>query len=664
MSTKILSHSPTHQPPTHAPEKAKKPGVKPSPQSFELSISPSIAIRQPFYINAGVKFEDKIFDNSEDFVEKAAFRKAIASALISEAGILDVKWRETTGILELGPKINPCIPMDANVGLGASLDPGFEASGLLAYRYARAKPVYRKAPPQVLEPQKIYFPNSVEKALKMPLGSEIEIRGRGKLLGSLGASVNVGAGILGAARVGVELSAATGKSIAGEYGLSVTALGKEKVRVKISKINEDEARIGCAMRAGLLYLFTPVSLLGDNALKNFVANASRCQVENLVLNYASLLASYGKSSKNKDTTICCYDLDLTKPMAQEAYTQLLSLCSNHIDLLMELPDAGIEKISLHEKEKDQIEALDVQAFNKKLFLRELADIDTDGFVVNHDESRVYYCDKIYAEKFESIIYGTQEIRWESIELHEDNKESENYYRFFYEQCANIPNQEQVDKFFDLAGRLGIRVSGDIKSKLIDMSYLDMLRSSDDDTRTKIEVFFTQNGIAKLQDATREKASFAFQNANGSMPSTKYQEATSMLESYDKLNSHWYSWWSDSSLSEIAQAYARKFQRDFDHDYANFVKAKRFGELVSNFKNVTNNKESKNFFAMLGKEGFGYEEVLIALNALMGRENLLIHQLSLTGGKVNLESSDEGVMLHPREKAQNLFNRTHSRDLTA
>ena len=103
---------------------------------------------------------------------------------------------------------------------------------------------------------------------------------------------------------------------------------------------------------------------------------------------------------------------------------------------------------------------------------------------------------------------------------------------------------------------------------------------------------------------------------------------------------------------------------FETDYAGYVKAKCFGELIGNFNNAKNLNQSKDFFAVLGKADFSYEEILLALTALMGRENLLIHQLSLTGGKVNLKSSDEGILLHPRERAQNLFSRANSRDLGA
>jgi len=654
MSTKILAHqkiSPAQNLNTNTCNKV-----------FDASIGPSISIIQPFVLNIGLKFADKIYDNNNDYVEKVAFRKSIAAFLASRPNILDVKWRETLGVLELGPGINLCVPIDTGFGLGVSLDVGFEARGLLAYRYSQPKPVYKIAPNKAdVKAAKILFPNSVEKAIKMAIGSEAELRGSGKLFGSIGTTISAGAGVMGVARTGVAVSLATCKSTLGEYCLSVTALGEKKVRVKITKINEEEAKIGCNLRAGIINLLTPDSLACDSGFKNFCVNASKCQIENLILNYVSLLASFGKNIKEKDTNICCYDLDLSNPVAQEAYVQLLSLSPASINDLLELDNTGIEIVRLNEKSDTNENIIDIQVFNRKLYLRELADIDSAGILVSQDEQRVYYCDKIYSQKFESMIHGTQQIRWEGIELIENNKPPENYYKFFYEQCANIPTQQEVNKFFDLAGRLGIRVCGEAKEKLIDMSSIKMLGSSEDDTRTVIEVFFRQPGILQLQNADSLCGSLAFQKANGFMAGEKHQpQANETLEAYHKIDNNWLSWLNRSLLQDMAREYEEKFERNFEQDYAGFVKAKNFGELVNNFHNAKNHTEAKDFFANLGKADFSYQEVLIALTALMGRENLLIHKLSLSGGNVNLESYDEGILEHPREKAQNLFDRVKPR----
>ena len=53
------------------------------------------------------------------------------------------------------------------------------------------------------------------------------------------------------------------------------------------------------------------SELGDNniILKDFLARASKAQVEKLLKNYASLIISFNQDSQTKYTTVCCYDLD-------------------------------------------------------------------------------------------------------------------------------------------------------------------------------------------------------------------------------------------------------------------------------------------------------------------------------------------------------------------
>ena len=101
----------------------------------------------------------------------------------------------------------------------------------------------------------------------MPIGSEAELRGRGKILGDLEATFCAGAGYMGLIKAGVAASLAGNTSISGEYSLCVTSLGADKVRVKITKINENETALSCNMRAGIISLIAPGGISNGNALK-------------------------------------------------------------------------------------------------------------------------------------------------------------------------------------------------------------------------------------------------------------------------------------------------------------------------------------------------------------------------------------------------------------
>src|SRR5262249_34288409 len=153
----------------------------------------------------------------------------------------------------------------------------------------------------------------------------------------------------------------------------------------------------------------------------------------------------------------------------------------------------------------------------------------------------YFCEKIYSDKFENIIEGSRQFRWEGIEVINNNKTPENYYKFYYEQCDNIPTQQEVDQFFNMAGRIGFRISGELQTKLVDMGWFDKLRSKKDDTKSLVEVYFKQDGITKLQEADRIVGAQAFQKANGfSAPLQHQPQANESLERYYQLKEHWLS----------------------------------------------------------------------------------------------------------------------------
>jgi hypothetical protein len=219
----------------------------------------------------------------------------------------------------------------------------------------------------------------------------------------------------------------------------------------------------------------------------------------------------------------------------------------------------------------------------------------------------------------------------------------------------------VDKFFHTAWALGIGVSGVVQQKLINMKNIKKLGSHDDDTTATIEIFFTQQAIDQLQKADASCGSRAFQQANGlSELLDNSAHAQHLLERYFSLKEQWFSCCnSRATLSDLKEEYEEVYERNFSEDYKNFSKAKRFGALVHSFSDAKNGARVKDFFAYLGKSEFSYEEILIALSELVGRSNMLVHKLCISGGHVNLESIDEGEIIHPRDQAVNLFNRVNS-----
>jgi hypothetical protein len=561
--------------------------------------------------------------------------------------------------MEFEPNVTTKIPFELGLGFDLSLDFGFHSQQILAYRHAQPVRVHQWEYLNKDISDKIIFPTNIKDALKMPIGHEIEICGTGNLGISEGFTLSQGLGRMGIAKAGVAASFEASQSFSNEYSLSIMALDGEKfVRVRISNIKNNNSKIKFQLRTGLLGI-NKLASTDNSLLKTFLQTASKAELDDFITNYGSLVCSFTNAKNSKDTTVCCYDLDLSKPEAQEAYLCLWRLSPSVVDKLASIPNSGISTVHWREREKKHAQGTHIQLCNKPLLLNEIAEIERNGLIVAPDGLRTIYCEKIFSEKFNNIIYGSREIRWEAIEILDDHNETDNYFRFYFHENSNIPKQEDVDKFFLLAKRLGIKSLVETKSKLIDMTSFEKLTSDLDNTQAIIEVFFTETGVDKLQAADAQAGFLAFHAANDHMqPILFLSEALWLLSEYYKRYEDWWGFLTERSImKKISQCYEQKFARDFATDYKYYAKAKHFGKLIQKFHNAKNHSHARLFFVSLGKSNcLSYEEILVTLAAIAGREHMLVHKLSMRGGDVAIQSIDEGHIEHPRTQAKNLFSR--------
>jgi hypothetical protein len=583
-------------------------------------------------LNASLTLSSKNLSDTDSAINNSPIRKAIARKIAQESRISKVFWREICGLAEIKSEFSPTWALSVNnLDSKISLDLGFSSEFLLFYRIIRPELAAAKIP----EEQTPVFPLCAELALQMPLGHEVEIRGIGKLLGSQ--ALNLSQGFM----VGAALSCSTQKTLGGEYSLSIMALdGQKRVRVTIAQAGESTTGLDLKIRAGLLKQIIHKKLIIENC--------------------ANIVADLSKKSLSKESTLCCYDLDLSQSLAQEAYNQLVRLDLSFIDSLAQQENSGVTSVQWQEKEGRSSEIIALQAFSKELFYHANRYIECDGMVRSPNGKSTLYFEKTYTEKISNVISGEQEIRWEGVELIHDNNLSQKYYRFYFEQQDHVSTQKDVDNFFWLASKLGIKSRVNLRSELIEMNDLSKFFSQKDDTRTQIELFFTEAGVAKLHEADGLVGFRAFQRANDHdvVPKSEINYAHNLFIKYLSRQNSWWLWLGfESYLSELSEDYEKKLGRSFYTDYLNFIKAKNFGDLVAKFNNAENKKNVTDFFASLGKcSSLRYREILVALAYIAGRKNILVHKLSMRGGNIALESIDEGEIKHPRDHVPNLFGR--------
>lgn len=626
-----------------------------------INITPSlnIGVTGPFSILAGIKLKEETMKLTHDFVSKSPFRKAISNLIAKEEGVSEVVWRESVGALELGPGLCASLPVvETPFGLGLSIDMGFDPSAMLCYRYIRPARIYQgKEKDEAIKDHVAPFPLTVKDAQSMPLGREVEICGTGKLRLREGFSITEGVNVLGVAKVGIGASFAANQTQSGEYALTVMALdGKNQVRVTIRKSNENIKEIGVDFRAGVLNVCAiPIPAFGQGALATIARDgvASLCGV---ALGFASIVDHVGTGVSRKNDSLCCYDLDLSKEGAQKAYAALLKLDPVVAEQLLLEKDCGISQVSLKERETKNTRAHNFKALNQQIYGKETMSIKRDGMLTQTTGAQILYHDKIHAEKSDNWFTGRRDLEWDGITVKDAKGHLHTYYRFSYEREHKLPQQSYIDRHSRFAKHLGIKSVTEQKTKLIEMNDFIKLFSASDDVKASIELFFTEEGVSRIQKANEAMGMVEFQKANNepffSDEKTQSTANTLLLEYQHLASERWSIFGNSEEMNAIIKKYETLFKdHKFEADLALFTKAQEFGKFIGRFTKATDRRSARDFFALLGNANFDYTEVLTALTYLAGRENLKIHNLCLSGGEVSIKSADEGDIIHPREGAR-------------
>lgn len=635
----------------------KSQGVKKDALKSEtaIDINPrlSINVKPPFSIIGGLKIKEETFDLNNGFVRSSPLRKAITNKLLKEPGVDQVFWRESIGALELGAQGSASVPLgEFGGGLGASVNFGFETSGILGYRYIRPLKEYEgQNTTERIDEHVAPFPLTFSDAMSMPLGREVEIIGTGRLELREGFSLSEGVGVQGVAKVGASLSMAAVQGISGEYALSVTALdGKKLVRVAIRKTNEHINELDILLRAGLLKINIPLPSLGNGALAQLIQEKAKPALNNYLSSLASVSLKIGSGTANKDENICSYDFDLSMESAQQAYEQILRLKPALADKLAEDDDSGITKVSVREREVRDYNTNNFNALNQQIYASQKATITRDGTVHKKNNAMILYKDKIYQEKSNNWFTGSRELSWAGITVRDTSGDLHTYYKFAYKRSNTIPHQSYIDKHFSLAKYLGVKSVCQEKSTLIEMNDIDKLFSNRDDVKASIELFFTEEGVERIQNANEAMGLYAFLRANmdNLLADDALVKSVELLDHYEELvNSSWLIFGKSAEMTELITSYKHKFNRDLEADLETYKNAKEFARFIANFTRANDSLSARKFFALLGNNNFSYTEVLKALTLLAGRSHVKVHDLSLSGGEVAIKSIDEGEILHPK-----------------
>ncbi len=219
----------------------------------------------------------------------------------------------------------------ANLGRGGSIGPatfsgGFTSNGAVSVTVLR--PYDTRSVDSALALARANttdLPLTAQKARTLEPGSQIDIRGRGKL----GAHARLGVGQSWSPGeyldVGFSAGVSTRVSTEKELSVRVKRLEGEKVYVSVSQVDTRQRNVALSATAGIdLHADQLIPNLGGGLIQR-ASDLAQGKVENAVENWlrADLRASHHRS--NKETEMATYEIDLGQSKGRKAYDALMKL---------------------------------------------------------------------------------------------------------------------------------------------------------------------------------------------------------------------------------------------------------------------------------------------------------------------------------------------------
>lgn len=622
-------------------------------------------------------FDQKAYKPEDPYIKNAPFRTEVVENLKKENPEQEVFFVETAGVAEPGSGFFATVPIYSSHGATVTAGFGFSIGAILRYRTSQAVVGKKDAKAKIKLASPKALPINADAARKLAAGQEFEICGQGKLRGDANIGVRYGAGV-GICTAGIAENVGVQATAAAEYGINVIALdGHDRVRVTIRKINQESIAAISNTAVGLIIppnkLFPGnfgLPQFGHGLLKYFAEHKGPPNFEAYLTDYTSLTLNCSLTQTHKHLHLCSYDLDLKIPEAAEAYNALMRLDIREADA-QALAHNGVIKVDYKETLHSTKAAARLALCTEKLYLKEALRSESHGELVNADGQHKVFRDKVFKKHYENYITSKKDALWESVNVKVDDEPAKTYYHFNYKKNDFITRQHEIDKFFKFADALGIKKAEGTQGEVVNMHTYKKILSSKDDSKLEVDLYFTSAGVEHMRAVSKADIALAYLSTSAeldddvghprlSSDSDMRAAGEEIFEAYRQYRSKHHVFrsphkiYTNKNLNYLKNKYFKLCGRDLKSDYRAIIKAERFAELSRHLivKEHDRHKIGK-FFLTLGQSHLSYAQGIATLAKIAGRENVLVHSLSASGGGIALKSVDEGNMVHPRDEAVKL-----------
>lgn len=174
----------------------------------------------------GFRIEEKRYEAKDSYVQSCPIRKAVAENMRAQGGGRKVAYVESAGMTEIGGGFMGSMRLVGIPFFGLGLNYGFTASTLMRYR--TSCPIllgFGERPESHFKNLGLRIPVTVEDALQMEPGSEVELTGQGRVNANVAMPFSGGLKIEGICTAGAGLVVNSTTAAGNETSLNNLSIG-------------------------------------------------------------------------------------------------------------------------------------------------------------------------------------------------------------------------------------------------------------------------------------------------------------------------------------------------------------------------------------------------------------------------------------------------------
>lgn len=599
-----------------------------------------------------LKLEEQLHLPDDKSVANDIFRKETTDSILKSGK--KVVWSETTGLAEVGTGQAGTIPVGSIGKFGA----GFKGSAMVQYRTVQPVTYQHGQNPDSLPSQQVFIPTTPEQLVGLAPGAEFEVTGKATVMGHASASLGhtIGTGPIRAAA-----KASVGGSVlhSGEVSLNMKILDSSGiVQVSLKKRDLTTEKLTADLFAGLESNLG-IPNVGNGLLRHVIQNELTRPIAATIRNNASVSAGLKKQKESGGTDLVSYTIDLTSPNGLEACKSLMNLSTATAQTLSEIEGSGVSFKRLDTtSNRDRFRA-HVSFGGTKLLLHKTL-LEEKEVSFTGKGKKLIYRENQFQESTKNIITGSKNVTWDAVSVDRSGAEKDTtFFNMKFSSDKLYTSNNALRRFLGFSDLLSPTYKGEVDAELPEMSVIDRLLTNKDDAKVNVDIYFTEEGIRRIDQSGAKEARAAYLTVEETLrPSSKgllSLENTTVIEAEEIAGLY-----ADASaerfipesgaqfdMARLESRYTNLTGRDLSKDCPTLLGSQNFSHHVNRLQGERGPEQFRAFFSELGQSTeLDYMPALSALARLAGDEETLVHQLSLRGPSLNIDTVSEGKIAHP------------------